>query len=119
MPKSSSGTAGCKVRFHQPLISVLVTYSYGKPVGSFKVLAPSDHGVVWIHSMGETKTINFLRTRPTASDVIKHLSPSRSCGQMGRGSPKILINSMVSTKTRLNSPSETSHSSLVSSLEHI
>lgn len=88
-------------------------------MGSFKVLAPSGHRVVWTHLVGETKTCNFLRTRQTASAVIKHRGPSRSCRQIGGGSRKILINSMVSTKTHLNSPSETSHSSLVSSVEHL
>jgi hypothetical protein len=72
MPKSSSGTAGCEVRFHQPVISTLATYSYARTVGSFKVPAPSGRRVVWTHSMGETKTSNFLRTRPTASALIKH-----------------------------------------------
>ena len=73
----------CEVRFHQPDISVLFTYSYGKTVGSFKVLAPSGHRVVWTHPVGETKTCNFLRTRQTASAVIKHRGPSRSCQAVG------------------------------------
>ena len=72
MPKSSSGTAGCEVGLHQLVISVLVTYSYERTVGNFKVLAPSGYGVVWTHPVGETKTSNFLRTCPTASAVIKH-----------------------------------------------
>ena len=88
-------------------------------MGSFKVLAPSGHRVVWTHPVGETKTCNFLRTRQTASAVIKHRGPSRSCHEIGGGSRKILINSMVSTNTRLNSPSETSHSALVSSVEYL
>ena len=40
---------------------------------SFKALAPSGHMVIWTHAVGETKTKSFLRTRPTASAVIKYV----------------------------------------------